>query len=675
MKSKLTQAAQWALSRRGVLAGMGGAGLAAAAGPAAARQTRPHAIEDFFVKPATLGAALSPSGNRIAIIRELREDGRRRSVLDVLDAADPSAPAVRAGIGDVDCETMEWASDDRVLIGLVLKTETGRDNRSARSMISTAGQEIVSRRMISIDPATGGAVVLFANDPQRMRRSRDLGAVIDALHDDPAHVLMVSTTTLGVAALYKVNVITGAATEVERGDNDTFGWETQDGVPVVRYDINQSYTVISVHARAPGESGWKPLRRIRVEDAPDFSWISGTDRAGVAMVSSRQDGEDVESVRELDLRTLEFGPPMTSRPGLDVAGGVLDDRGRYMGATYWKDRLEYDFAVPELAVHHRAMNRFFGDECNVSLLDVDETHNRFITYVTGPREPGAWYLYDRAARRYLNLVQRTGLSGERLGRTEAVTVPTRDGATITAYLTIPPGEAPGPLVVLAHGGPERRDVQSWNRQAQILAAQGWWVVQPNFRGSGGYGLAFAREGWKRWGDRMQHDVADAVAHVVSTKGLDGDRVAIMGSSYGGYAALMGAVDRPDPYKAAIAICGVFDLPDMLAHVARRDDSPGREVYDFWLKRIGDPDADAARLALASPRRRAEGVACPVMLVHGVDDPVVPVFQSRRMKDALQAAGKTVEYHEIEDAGHGDWEDDVEERLMRRYVALLSRAFA
>ncbi len=675
MTIRNSTAARWALSRRGLLASAGGLGLAAAAGPVAAQGATPHALADFFVKPTTRGVAMSPSGERIAIIRELRENGERRTMLDLVDAADPARPAIRSPLGDVECEFMEWANDDRVLVGVALKSQIARDTRSASSFIRAESEEVISRRMLSIDPMTGGAVALFGNDHRRMRRALHLGVVVDLLHDDDDHVLMASTTVLGVIALYKVNVRTGVAEEFERGDNDTYHWETQAGVPVIRYDMNLSGTVMTVHGRAPGERDWRMLRRVRVEDAPDFSWITETDRPGVVIVSSRQEGEDVESVRELDLRTFEFGPPMASRAGNDVSGGLLDDRGRYLGATYWKDRLEYDFAEPALTAHHRAMNRFFDNDCNVELSDVDAAHNRFVTYVSGPREPGAWYLYDRAARSYVNLAQRTVLEAARLGPTEAVTVTTRDGAGITASLTAPPGGRPGPLVALIHGGPESRDRLDWDRQVQILAAQGWWVLQPNFRGSGGYGLGFAREGWTRWGDRMQEDVEDAIAQVVTAKGLDAGRVAIMGASYGGYAALMGAVRRPELYKAAIAIAGVFDLPDMLAHVQRRDDSPGKEAYEFWIKRIGQPQTDAARLAQASPRRRAGEVACPVLLIHGVEDAVVPVFQSRQMKDALQAAGKSVDYRELPEVGHGGWEEEVEQDMMTRCVALLRRVFA
>jgi dipeptidyl aminopeptidase/acylaminoacyl peptidase len=669
-------AARWALSRRGLLAGAGGLGLAATAGPAAARQVTPHALADFYAQDGISGVALSPSGERIAIIREIRQGGARLAVLDVLDAADPSAPPKRAPLGDVDCEMMVWASDARLLVRVALGGRTSTDRTSAQSLGSLTAEAAISRRMVSIDPDTGGAVVLFDNEPQRMRNTRDLGSVVDLLHDDPDHVLMIAPTQARrINALYKVNVMTGRAEEFERGDFDTVGWETRNGVPVLRYDANSSGTALEIMARAPGERQWRFVRRMRITEIVDFEYVAPTDRDDVILVSARQEGEDVQSIREFNLRTGVYGAPVASRPRSDVSYGLKDDRGVYLGAAFWNDRLEYDFATPELAPHHRAMNRFFDNSCNVRLVDIDRTHNRLVAYVSGPNEPGAWYLYDRTARSFVNLTPRTTLATERLARTEPLEVTTRDGATIRAYLTAPLSGAPGPLIVMPHGGPELRDVMDWNRTVQALAAEGWWVLQPNFRGSGGYGLAFAAEGWRRWGERMQEDVEDAVDHAIRARGLDAGKVGIMGASYGGYAALMGAVRRPDLYKAAISICGDSDLPELLANEKRGDDSAENITYRFWSTRVGDPEADREALERASPRRRAAEISCPIMLVHGVDDGIVPVFQSRRMKEALDRAGRAVTYVEIRGAGHANWEDDVELDLMGQYIALFRRVFA
>jgi len=633
-----------------------------------------YALADFFQVPRVLAASLSPTGERIAVLGQIGTLEEPHSIIDMVQADNIDGVPSRIDLGKIDIEALEWANDRRLLIRVAVRGQTGR-HAPIGSNIRANAITFTSRRLLSVDAITGDVVVMFEDQRSRMRGSLDLGQVVDTLPADPDHVLMVAWERSGVLALHKVNVNDGTAVMLERGNSGTYAWRTQGGVAVLRHDINSRGTVETVHARAPGETEWRFVRRTRVVDAPDFAWVAETDRPGVVLVTARAEGEDLETVREMDLRTLAFGPPRESRPQRDVLFGLKDANGVYMGAAYYGARLEYSFTDPAIAQHHRAMNRFFDDECDVYLTDIDTARNRFISHVQGPREPGAWYFYDRQARRMVNIGSSTALNYERLGKAETLSVTTRDGATIEAYLTAPPSGRPGPLVVLPHGGPEVRDYRGWDRQVQVLAAQGWWVLQPNFRGSGGYGLGFARQGWTRWADRMQEDIEDAVAQSLSTRGLDANRVAIMGTSYGGYAALMGAVRRPDLYKAAISICGVSDLPDILGWEKRMDDTPGQEIYDFWTKRIGLPGTDDARLLAGSPRRRVSEIACPVLLVHGTDDPIVPVFQSRQMNSALRGAGKAVEFVEINGSGHADWKDDEEQALMTRYVALLTRAFA
>lgn len=651
------------------------AAAAVAALPVRGRaQAAAYGVDAFF-EPEVYGhAALSPSGATVAMIRYEPDGASLRAFVETLDASAPSGARRRVPIGPHKIEALEWASEERVLVRLLVEAQAALRGSASTAMHSQVFT-IQSRRVVSIDVNTGQSAMMFEGSGRRTRTSLDLGWIVDLLPDDPAHVLMAARESSGVMALHRVDIVTGRAELVERGGRNTFGWHTQGGQAVIRRDVNARGDVERVYARAPGQSDWRFVRQVRVADAPDFSWLAPTDRPGIVVVAARLEGEDVESVRELDLRTLQFGQPISRRDGQDVAFGITDDRGDYLGAAYYADRLEYDFAEPELGAHHRAMNRFFEDACNVAVIDIDRTRNRILVGVDGPRDPGSFYLYDRAARHFEYLGSRTMLDGTRLAPAEALTVTTRDGASIAAYLVQPPSGAPGPLVVLPHGGPEVRDYLCWDRQAQVLAAQGWWVLQPNFRGSGGYGLAFAQAGWRRWGDRMQEDIEDAVAHAVQLKGLDASRVAIMGTSYGGYAALMGAVRRPDLYKAAIGICGVYDLPDMLQTERTDDDSADQIVYRFWTDRIGDPSSGRAALEAASPRRRAAEVACPVLLVHGEYDPVVSVMQSTAMRDALSRAGKSVDYIQVGGGGHSDWEDEVEHSLMQRYVRFLRDALA
>lgn len=675
MQSGFSKAARAAVSRRGLLGGtaaLAGVGLLP---PGVARaRAAAYPLGEFFKPRMSSGAALSPSGTRIAVAQNLGTDEDPRSAVDFIDAADPEGQRSRIELGRVTVDSIAWANDDRLLTSVVLKDEVG-PRSIAGSNRKTEAIEYYMRRVVSVNARTGDVVVLFSDQRTRMRNTFDMGRIVDMLPTDPDHVLMAAWDADGVMALHRVNVNTGSASRIERGGSGTWHWRTVNGVPVLRHDMNSRGTVETIMVRAPGETEWKMARRTRVREAPDFLWVGPGETPGKVLVIARLDNEDVQSVREMDLTTTALGPPLNARPGRDVVYGLPDSAGNYLGAAYYGDRLEYEFVDPALAVHHRALDRFFDNTCNVHFTDVDQARNRFIAYVNGPQEPGAWFFYDKAARAIVNVGQARELDPARLGSSETLQVRTRDGATIEAYLTAPPGGAPGPLVVLPHGGPEVRDTPGWDRQVQVLAAQGWWVLRPNFRGSGGYGQDFARQGWTRWGDRMQEDVEDAVAHAVEAKGLDGSKIGIMGTSYGAYAALMGAVKRPDLYKAAIGIAGVYDLPDVLAWEDRTDDTPGQPIYEFWTKRIGDPSAMGPALEAASPRRRASEITCPVLLVHGEEDPVLPLIQSRRMRDALRGAGKRVDLIEVREAGHADWEDAREQELMTRYVALFREAFA
>ncbi|HEY9099175.1 MAG TPA: alpha/beta fold hydrolase [Thiobacillus sp.] len=675
MQSGFSKAGRAAVSRRGLLGGAAGlAGITLLPPDVAKAQAGAYPLAEFFKPRMSSDAALSPSGTRIAVAQNLGTDEEPHSAVDFIDAGDPEGQRSRIDLGRVTVDSIAWANDDRLLTSVILKDEVG-PRSIAGSNRKTEAIEYYMRRVVSVNARTGDVAVLFSDQRTRMRNTFDMGRIVDLLPSDPDNVLMAAWDADGIMALHRVDVNTGSATRIERGGSGTYHWRTVNGVPVLRHDMNSRGTVETIMVRAPGETEWEMARRTRVREAPDFLWVGAGETPGKVLVIARLETEDVQSVREMDLTTTALGPPLNPRPGRDVTYGLSDSAGNYLGAAYYGDRLEYEFVDPALAVHHRALDRFFDGTCNVHFTDVDQARNRFIAYVNGPDEPGAWFFYDKAARAIVNIAQARELDPARLGSSEVLKVTTRDGAAIEAYLTAPPGGAPGPLVVLPHGGPEVRDTPSWDRQVQVLAAQGWWVLRPNFRGSGGYGQTFAQQGWTRWGDRMQEDVEDAVAHAIAAKGLDASKVGIMGTSYGAYAALMGAVKRPDLYKAAIGVCGVYDLPDILAWEDRTDDTPGQPIYEFWTKRIGDPSAMGPALEAASPRRRASEIACPVLLVHGEDDPVLPLIQSRRMRDALRGAGKPVDLIEIQKAGHADWEDAREQELMTRYVALFRQAFA
>ena len=226
----------------------------------------------------------------------------------------------------------------------------------------------------------------------------------------------------------------------------------------------------------------------------------------------------------------------------------------------------------------------------------------------------------------------------------------RDKYALTAYLTVPPGaeEKNLPLVVMPHGGPEARDEPGFYWLTQFLASRGYAVVQPQFRGSTGFGKAHADAGRHQWGLRMQDDITDGVRALVDKGIADPRRVCIVGWSYGGYAALAGATFTPGMYACAVSIAGVSDLPEMVAQESRIEDGES-DSFAYWRDHIGA--ANDPQVIAKSPARFAGAVRAPVLLIHGVDDTVVPISQSQHMARALRASPAPSELIELPGEDH------------------------
>lgn len=642
------------LSRRAVLAAsLAAPGVARAQGAA----SRPHGIDELLRPHVVRDAAISPDGEQLAVLRERVTGDKRAALVMISRMAELEGEPIAVSLGENHVDQVEWANNERLLIWIsVWKDEKGRPTGL---WVGDVLLPIPVRRVISVGLDGKDPIVLFADVKSVLKKSFDAARVVDLMHDDARRVLM-QTWDPGREAfnLYLVDVYSGHAEVVERGPPATDFWLTQKGVPMLRMDSNRRGTVVSVFARAPGETEWKLIRRSRRDEMkklPDFDVVGATPDAGVFLVCMRAEGEDTKAIRTFDIRSLTFGEVVGERPPRDVDSAVIDENLKLVATASRADRLEYQFADPALAPHIRAINTALKNSCNVSLYDVSLDHRRLLLKTTGPQEPGAFHLYDLTSRR-LHLIATAApwLEPDRLARMETLRVKTRDGAEITAYLSIPPGAGAGPLpmVVLPHGGPEVRDYYDYDLFVQALAARGWLVLQPNFRGSAGYGKAFADAGRKRWGDRMQEDVEDAVAQVVAAGRADPKRLAICGASYGGYAALMGAVRQPKLYRAVVSIAGVSDLIEMLRD--ERDDGEDSPSYRYWARTVGDPKYEEGLLRAASPRLRAAEIAAPVLLLHGDTDSVVLPRQSKLMADALKAAGRPAELVTLTGEGHSGW---------------------
>lgn len=592
------------------------------------------------------------------------------------DAEKPETPKANIPIGDCEIERIAWVGDERLLVWVLLD----KNKKGQTTGIRWKGDVIrqFTRRVIAMDADGQNQVILFGNQKSTLSSRRNLGDVVDFSSEDGNSILMQAwDSQYNCLALHQVDVTTGNATLLERGASATDGWLTQKGVPVIRLDSTGS--TVSVQTRAPGQTEWtfyKKYRRNEAAKLDGIDFLGSTPEPGIMLVATTLDGEDTQSIRTFDVRDLQFKTKVGGRSDRDMSGCVADRARRLVATTWIDDRLNYEFVDPDLARHYRSIGGFFKNDCNVAIRSISLQQDRLLVYVSGPRHAGSYWLYDRTKAKLQPLgAAYSGLSQTPLAGMEAIKLVSRDGRTLAAYLTTPT-KATGkrPLIVLPHGGPETRDIYDFDPLVQALALEGWMVLQVNFRGSSGYGRAFADAGRKRWGDLMQNDVEDAVQTVLDRGEVDPSRIAICGISYGGYAALMGAVKTPDRYKAVVSIAGVSDLMKMLGFV-RDIEGSSSMGYEYWLKTIGDPSNDRKAIAAASPALRAKEIKAPVLLMHGDLDGVVGVEQSRIMRNALKGAGRPVDYVEVPTEGHPNWGEDNHQMMVTRTIEHIRKAFA
>ncbi len=327
----------------------------------------------------------------------------------------------------------------------------------------------------------------------------------------------------------------------------------------------------------------------------------------------------------------------------------------------------FDNGAPGVQALIALMKQYPGED--VWFTSGSDDGSKAVALVEADVDPGTFFLYDRASNKFTPLLQRASwIDPEKLGRAEPFTFKTRDGLTEQGYVTYPPGKDDArhlPMVVYVHGGPYGiRDWWEYDPYVQAMAIRGYAVLQVNYRGSGGYGFDFEKAGWRQWGGEMQDDVTDATRWAVAQGIADPGRICIYGGSYGGYAALEGAVKEPDLYKCAIGYVGVYDLRLM----DTRGDIPQNIYGKDYLKRVLGTDMDV--LAQHSPIYQLDNLKAKVMLIVGGRDTRVPPVQGMDMHIALLKRRIAHEWLYKPDEWHGFYNQDNIAELFRKVDAFL-----
>ena len=618
-----------------------------------AQETTDEAAVRFGARADVLDISLSPSGNKIVFISA---GPGHTEVVNVIDfTADAAVKPVLTNTETVvDIDSCQWASEERLLCQF---SGMGGGNGSIL---------IPFDRLIALNADGTNIRMLSQRDSPRALGINQFGGDVIALDvaGEEGMVMMTrnfipETTTgsrlgnekrgLGVELVDTAN---GRGRMREQPDDATLRYiaDEQGQVRIkvqALSDINGNLTgAYRYFFRKPDSSGWVPLESLTIDGQPVERMIPlAVDSArNVAFGFVTKSGYD--AIAEVALDGPGAGKLLMARGDVDVDGLIrIGRKNRVVGASYATEKREIAYFDPALAKLAADLGKALPDQPLVNIVGASADEQKLLLIASSDTQPGMVYLFDRKARALEPLLPlRPRLEGQAMGQMKPVSYPARDGTLIPAYLTLPPGsDGKGlPAIVLPHGGPAARDEWGFDWLVQYFTAKGYAVLQPNYRGSSGYGEAwYGRNGFKAW-EVAIGDVNDAGRWLVSEGIAVPDKLAIAGWSYGGYAALQSQVLDPALFKAVVAIAPVTDLGFLIADA--RDYTNSRLVRDY----VGE----GPHVASGSPRRHAERFAAPVALFHGTRDLNVDVRHAQAMERALKEAGKSVTYREYADLQHG-----------------------
>jgi dipeptidyl aminopeptidase/acylaminoacyl peptidase len=640
-----------------VAAGLG-LNLPIAAAQVATAPAKLLPAEAFFKKPAIGSPTLSPSGKKIAMLVPTQSG---RIGLAVADIATPDKFVGVAQFGDADVRSVSWVNDERLVFDATdRQAPKGEQFGTGLYAVDADGSDF-----LWLIERTGNFKVV-GNPvrrplPSRYQYARPLldgsddvliSRMIPGAQGVWSTVMMrLNTRNMATRSLYTGSLPAGVQSWVLDQDLDVRAVVTTDGK-----------REMAVHWREKGSPGWTELYKIDVVEDVNATMPLAVDRDGQlyvrALNTESKDGTTGLFRYDVKQRKVE-AKPLVTLPGFDFDGDLRFDpyTKQLLGVSYAQETggmLWFDKNVRGL---QEAVDKLLPSTNNYLSCSrcVDGKH--VVVMATSDIQAPVYFLFDRetskltllgASRPWLN-------STAMVGTQDFTRVKVRDGMEIPVYVTKPKGKGPWPTVVMVHGGPYVRGVEwGFNPLNQFLASRGYMVVEPEIRGSTGYGSKLFKAGWKQWGLAMQDDVTDVTKWAIAQGTADPQRIAIAGASYGGYATMMGLLKEPQLYKAGINWVGVTDI-DLLYSIGWSDTmNPDSPYVRFGMPRmIGDRTKDAAQLVATSPLQQAHRIKQPVLMAYGEEDVRVPLPHGTKMRDALIASGnKNVEWVQYEGEAHG-----------------------
>ena len=625
--------------------------MAGAVCAAPAADTPPPAIA-FFQHAAIHRVALSPDARYVAV-RAGAPD--RKDYLAVIDLA-TNKPTVVAAFDDADVDDFEWVNGTRLVFDLTEKNTGQGDLRHGPGLyaVDRDGQHFAQLADRYFDSASRheliGKVPMQPWNTFLMRqrpRKDDMIYVSRPIWDGGDEHLYTD--------LVRLNTRTGHAQTIPRPGPVT-GWLLDhEGEPRLATAVKDGR--MTIYYRDPADQDkWRTLAQFAAYTASEgaFSPV-GFGPDGTLYVAAHN-GHDTEALYAYDLKAGKLAAePLLVTKGYDFDGSLVKSRTKLLGALITTDARSNEWFDPGMKALQDKLDKLLP--ATVNLIDVPADDSPWVLVRSySDAIPMRYTLYNTATGQFNDIgSSRPAIDPKRMGRQQMVRYKARDGLEIPALLTLPRGANKNlPMVVLVHGGPwVHGAVWGWNPDSQFLASRGYAVLEPDFRGSTGYGFHHYHAGWKQWGRAMQDDVADGTRWAIAQGYADPKRICIAGASYGGYATLMGLVNDPDLYKCGVDWVGVTDINLMYTGAWSR----ASDLSDQWKaygmpELIGDRVKDAAQLKATSPIEQAGRITQPVLLAYGGVDRRVPLYHGQKFHDAVTKTNKNVEWIEYPEEGHG-----------------------
>lgn len=624
-----------------------------------AAATAPMPVENFFKKARFSQVELSPSGRYLAAIIPINA---RRNIA-VIDLDDASKVEVITAFRESDVKSVAWVNDDRLVYTLIdlqrpVAEQLGAGlfavNRDAKGYRELSPVEM---RDNALGRPKGDRALSYA-----YRATRFYGTFRPAQGDD----IIVESTERNerYPDLFRMDTKTGRKTLItESRPGDVVDWVIDRNyvaraavTTADRFNADKDKLKQTVWYRESASAPWRKVVEYHPFTEPDKQIDPvAFDYEGRLIVAARN-GEDRAALYHYDATANKLGERLVTHKDYDVDGELIFDYNskKLVGVRLQAEQPQQVWFDKDWATWSRMLDQALPGRVNIISRNTDG--KRLLVYSFADKDPGKYYLFDVDKRQLIEvLAVMPWVNPEQMAERRFIRYAARDGLSIPAYLTLPPGKPAQnlPLVVLVHGGPFLRgETWKFDRAAQFLASRGYAVLQPDFRGSTGYGWTHHASGLKQWGLAMQDDLNDGVDALAKQGIVNRDRVCIAGASYGGYAVMMGLVRDPQVWKCGVNWVGVTDL-SLLTDATWSDTNQYWDAAGEWFKfTVGDSSSERQKFEQNSPLRNAGKITRPVLMAYGADDQRVPIEHGERMKAALERNNVPVEYVVYEKEGHG-----------------------